>query len=66
MSINSKYGLRNANDFLNRIRRKYAREIEESHLIHNKTFIEEESLELYENVEKEDGDIFSQQSYKGK
>ena len=66
MSINSKYGLRNANDFLNRIRRKYAREIEESHLIHNKTFIEEESLELYENVEKEDGDIFLQQSYKGK
>jgi hypothetical protein len=50
MSRDSKYGLRNASDLLNRLRRKYTKgEPEESQYQHNKTFIEEESLELYEN-----------------
>ncbi len=51
MKKESKHGLRNATDLLNRIRNKYlkpspdrARPIQ-----HNKTFIEEESLELYEH-----------------
>lgn len=41
MNRNSKFGLRNAPDFLNILRRKYAKEAEESTLLHNKTFVEE-------------------------
>ena len=42
MNTDSKYGLRNASNILNRIRSKYLRqEAEESqYLAHNKTFIE--------------------------
>lgn len=52
MSNHSKWGLRNANDFLNVLRRKYTRDHEESTLLHNKTFFEEESLELYDEALK--------------
>jgi hypothetical protein len=41
MSRNSKFGLRNAPDLLKVLRRKYAKEAEESTLLHNKTFVEE-------------------------
>jgi hypothetical protein len=63
---NSKLGLRNASDFLNVLRRKYAKEAEESTLLHNKTFVEEESLELYENAGREDSSILSRQHSKSK
>lgn len=66
MSGHSKLGLRNASNFLNILRRKYAREAEESTLLHNKTFMEEESLELYENVVREESSILSPAHSKSK
>lgn len=63
---NSKYGLRNATNFLNVLRRKYAKEAEESTLLHNKTFVEEESLELYENGGREESRILSRDHSKSK
>lgn len=66
MNRNSKFGLRNAPDFLNILRRKYAKEAEESMLLHNKTFVEEESLELYENTGKEENKLLSRQHSKSK
>lgn len=64
MSTHSKWGLRNANDFLNVLRRKYARDNEESTLLHNKTFFEEESLELYEEAAKEPPHLLSHERSK--
>lgn len=59
MSAHSKLGLRNATNFLNILRRKYAGEAEESTLMHNKTFLEEESLELYDDAAKEEAPVLS-------
>ena len=66
MTTNSKFGLRNGTDLLNMLRRKYAKEAEESTLLNNKTFVDDESLELYENGNKEESRIMSQQHSKSK
>ena len=66
MTTNSKFGLRNGTDLLNILRRKYAKEVEESPLLHNKTFVDDESLELYENGNKEESRIMSQPHSKSK
>jgi hypothetical protein len=66
MSSNSKFGLRNGSDLLNVLRRKYAKEAEESTLLHNKTFVEEESLELYESAGREESRMLSGRHSKSK